>query len=148
MKSATKKQLNKITVHHSFHLGNGVYLQRIRFKGKKKIDIRQWAQNGCGPQMRPTHKGIRLTINSWKNLLLQFEYIMSDLFAVLKKKAVISDYHYIGCGIFASMQYAQRVVDVREWHGRKMTRRSWKGIHLTFPQMLRLLDLTLHVNIS
>ena len=138
----------KIEVHNVFHLGNGVHVQVIFFKGKPKIDIRMWFQKQ-NDGWRPTKRGIRLSPSNWTRLLQTYEDLDVDILDVTKKRTV-SKFYLIGDNTYASITSPRWKIDLRVWNlgADRVLRPGWKGITLNFSEWRKLMELSPRINLA
>ena len=128
-------------VQDRFHLGNGVCIQAVLFKGRHMIDIRLWLQNQNG-EWRPTRRGIRLLPTTWVKLLETNEPLAADISKVIMCR-IVNKFYTLGDDTYASIASPLWKIDIRLWHlgadGVLRVRR--KGITLNFSQWRKLLEL-------
>ena len=142
MEKGMQKTNGQQGVQETFHLGKGVCIEAVLFKGRRMIDIRLWRQTQKG-QWRPTRRGIRLLPTTWMKLLQLHEQLAADISDVVTCRPV-NKFYSLGDDTYASIASPRWKIDVRLWPSGAdgVLRPGWKGITLNFSEWRKLMELS------
>ena len=142
MAKNSRGKVGDMDVKVAFHLGNGVHVQTMHDGDTSYVDIRKCFHTPDGG-WKPTQHGIRLTSTSWLKLLEVNEHLVADIANVKKRRHVNKNYP-LEDDAYASVISPWWEVDVYLGYVGEdgVLKRGWKGISLTLPQWIKLMDLS------
>jgi len=59
-----------------FEVCDGIFLSVSEYRGQKRVDIRKWYEEKNTGEMKPTTKGINMTMEQWEDFGAKFNEIM------------------------------------------------------------------------
>jgi hypothetical protein len=120
-------------------LGENVRIHPCFYKREPRIDIRLWEM--VQGVLRRSKRGVSLTPEQWKNLLLTKDVIGIRLDTIASRMQDVDCKFHLGGGHHVSLKSPFMAVDLRSWWCPEMTsfRPTTRGMRLTTNQWVALL---------